>query len=222
MLFQTHSRKSSWLILAACMLLTSCEENAQDNPNSPANHAKRSRELEQRLNNRNHKDFKTDSTRVSSFDSLRAERDRKLKEAELRQQKLQIANIFFTNKQPPKGVSVQGLSSPEPWGSWSVGDKVTLRFDQPLPTRFKLKVVARAYGPNAEKPITLLLGKRKESMIFKTLDSRQSLEVNLKTPIDTLTFVVPKPTSPADMKESADDRKLGIGLVNVLLLRTSP
>jgi phosphoglycerol transferase len=130
--------------------------------------------------------------------------------------------VSFTSEQPPEGVSVEGLSSPEPWGSWSVGNKVTVRFDKPLPTQFKLQVTARAYGPNAEKPITLLLGKQKESMAFRSFDSMQTRNIKLKAPVYTLTFVVPKPTSPAELKESTDDRKLGIGLVQVVLLRTKP
>lgn len=211
-----------WILLASLSLVLGCEDKTQDNVNTPATRAKRSRELEQRLAKRKQGDHKTGNPSTPDFNSLRAERDTKLKEAEIRQEKLQIASISFTAEHPPKGVSVHGLSSPESWGSWSIGDKVSLRFDNPLPPRFRIEVVARAYGPNAEKPITLILGKKKESMIFKPYNSLQRLEVKLKSPVDTLTFVLPKPTSPADMNESADDRKLGIGLVKILILRATP
>ncbi len=59
-------------------------------------------------------------------------------------------------------------------------------------------------------------------MAFRSFDSMQTRNIKLKAPVDTLTFVVPKPTSPAELKESTDDRKLGIGLVQVVLLRTKP
>ena len=222
MLLQDSFLRRLWLILVAGTLASGCDEKTPDNVNTPTNRAKRTRELEERLAQKKPHAFKSGGSGVQDFNSMRAERDSKRKEAEALQERLQIAKISFTSEHPPEGVSVQGLSSPEPWGSWSVGDKVTLRFDNTLPVRFKLQVTARAYGPNVGKPISLVLGEQKQSMIFRQFDSSQTLEVNLKTPIDTLTFEVPKPTSPAEMKESADDRKLGIGLVNILLLRISP
>ena len=222
MLIKNPFRASPWLLLLAGLLAGGCEEKTPDNINTPAHHAKRSRELEQRLAQTKPDDLKSRGTGAADFNSLRAEREMKLKEAKLRLEKQQIAKVSFTSEQPPEGVSVEGLSSPEPWGSWSVGNKVTLRFDKPLPTQFKLQVTARAYGPNAEKPITLLLGKQKESMAFRSFNSMQTRNIKLKTPVDTLTFVVPEPTSPAELKESTDDRKLGIGLVQVVLLRTTP
>lgn len=223
MLLRVPYRSAPWWILLASLslVLGGCEDKTQDNINTPATRAKRSRELEQQLAQKKQGDRKTGNPSTPDFNSLRAERDRKRKEAELRQEKLQIAKLSFTAENPPEGFSVQGLSSPESWGSWSIGDKVTLHFDKPLPNQFKLQILARAYGPNANKPITLGLGKQTASMKFKHNNTIQSLDVELKSQVDTITFMVPKPTSPAEMNESSDERKLGIGLVKILILRAT-
>ena len=55
-------------------------------------------------------------------------------------------------------------------------------------------------------------------MVFRAFDSTQSQDITLKNSADSIRFLIPMPTSPLDMHESPDNRKLGLGLVKVVLL----
>src|SRR5262245_54885092 len=59
------------------------------------------------------------------------------------------AVVYMSDPVLPAYVTVIGLGDPEPWGRWSVSDRVVFKFGANLPNRFSLVVHARAYGPNA-------------------------------------------------------------------------
>lgn len=222
-LFKKHLLPlSNWMLAVSLLTLSGCEQDGK--PPSKNKDETRRHALE---NERRHdRAQKTPSPQInsgrSSLAQFHAERDKIRMERAQMQEKLQIAKVSFTSDHPPEAVTVEGLSSPETWGSWSVGDKVTLRFSDPLPAQFQLMMTGRAYGPNGGKPITFIFGKYEQPVVFEQVDSTQSLEVKLSEPIDTITMLIPHPTSPKDMNESADNRRLGIGLVQILVLQPNP
>jgi phosphoglycerol transferase len=68
--------------------------------------------------------------------------------ASLKQEKI----VDFKKNWWPGIISrASGLSYPENWGTCSDGDAVTLKFTTPLPGRFKVRLVAAAFGPNVGK-----------------------------------------------------------------------
>lgn len=219
-MLKPHLRRLCLRIFAVSFLtITGCEESTETQPENKANRRSHLRDNDTRLGHAKKITTPPISNGMSSFAQYRAERERKLKEAELKQEKLQIAKITFTTDHPPEGVTIEGLSSPEAWGgTWSVGKKVAIHFEKPLPAEFKLSITGRAYGPNAEKPFTLLLGSHKEIMMFRASGNTRSIQVRLEKPVDTLTILIPQPTSPKEMNESADVRELGIGLTQILVL----
>lgn len=109
--------------------------------------------------------------------------------------------------------SVSGLSHYEPWGRWSDGSPVVFQFAHPLPTRFTLILTAHAFGPNIGIPIPVKAGADEQTLTLTAEDQTQRLDFTLATPVDRLEFHIPRPTSPAALKQGEDPRKLGIGFV---------
>src|SRR4051812_39148717 len=58
----------------------------------------------------------------------------------------------------PSYVTVSGLGAPEPWGRWSISDRIVLKFGTDLPKKFSLLIDAKAYGPNAGTAIPVIFG----------------------------------------------------------------
>lgn len=113
--------------------------------------------------------------------------------------------------------SVSGLSAHEPWGRWSDGSPVVFQFAQPLPTRFTLILTAHAFGPSIGVPIPVKAGTNEQIFTLTAEDQTQRLNFTLAAPTDRLEFHIPQPTSPADLKQGEDPRKLGIGFVQLQL-----
>ncbi|PLC55484.1 hypothetical protein CR155_00015 [Pollutimonas nitritireducens] len=109
-----------------------------------------------------------------------------------------------------------GLAHAEPWGTWSLGRIVTLEFATPLPEKFDVRLIARAYGPNVNKDFVASVG---ESVSRFSLNSTEQQEkvLSFTNPkrSKTLRIFVPVPTSPKSLGTGPDDRQLGIGLVEI-------
>jgi len=117
-------------------------------------------------------------------------------------------------------LKAQGLSSPEPWGTWSSGDAVTLAFATPLPKRFTVSLLASAFGPNAGKEFVVHVGDGVGRFELGSA-SREEKVLQFDNPAEssTMKIDVPSPTSPKELGLSGDTRSLGIALVE---LRISP
>jgi len=113
--------------------------------------------------------------------------------------------------------AVSGLSGHEPWGRWSDGGAVTFQFTQPLPSRFTLIVTAHAFGPNIGAPIKVKAGASEQTLTLTAEEQTHRLDFTLAAPTDRLEFLIPQPTSPADLQQGEDPRKLGIGFVKLQL-----
>ena len=90
--------------------------------------------------------------------------------------------------------SARGLSSAERWGAWSDSDVVTFQFSRPLPGKFKLHLVAHAFGPNVGKEFVAYVG---DSAIRFSLGAdveETVLEFDNPKKSETLRIDVPWPT----------------------------
>lgn len=118
--------------------------------------------------------------------------------------------------------SANGMSGHEPWGRWSDGTPVAFQFKQPLPARFTLALIAHAFGPNIGAPIQVRAGASEQTLTLAADDQTCRLDFTLAAPADRLEFSIPQPTSPAELKQGEDPRKLGIGLVKLRIESDAP
>ena len=113
----------------------------------------------------------------------------------------------------------QGLSSAEPWGTWSSSNVVTFEFSMPLPEHFKVHLMAGAFGTNIGGEFVAHMG---DSVIRFTLGASPEEKVlefsNLKRS-RTIRIDVPSPISPKELGMSADERRLGIAFVKLWVER---
>ncbi len=119
---------------------------------------------------------------------------------------------------------VSGMSGYEPWGRQSDannGAPVKFRFKKPLPSKFTLEIKANAFGPNLGKPIKVRVGSVEKTFIHKDAKNpgTYTLVFEGTKGADTIEIVSPVPTSPSELKISADTRKLGVSLISLKIRR---
>ncbi|MYM68834.1 hypothetical protein GTP45_18620 [Pseudoduganella sp. FT55W] len=111
--------------------------------------------------------------------------------------------------------SSEGLGVAEPWGRWSNGKQVTLRFVKPLPPHLTLRLLGHAFGPNAGQDVLVRVGQQ-EGKLRLTGDQRKvALSLNNPGGETTLTLVVPQPISPRELGWGDDGRALGIAFTRL-------
>lgn len=108
--------------------------------------------------------------------------------------------------------SKAGLSMPESWGTWSDANTVTLRFVTPLPKHFRLRLKAAAFGPNVGAEFRAICGSETHSFTLDVEPRDTEMHFTNDSLSDTLRIAIPKPTSPQELGQSDDARKLGISL----------
>jgi phosphoglycerol transferase len=111
--------------------------------------------------------------------------------------------------------SVSGISAYEPWGRWSDGEIVEFQFKQALPTRFVLRLTAQAFGPNIGAPVTVRIGAVEKNLQLTADLQEYQLTFEIASPVDRIEFLIPHPISPAELGQSDDVRRLGIGFVKL-------
>lgn len=115
---------------------------------------------------------------------------------------------------------IKGLSFPEEWGRWSDSDMIKFKFNCLPKGNYKIIVRAHAFGPNIDKPIHFSLGSGNASMIFQQTDDMKTIRItNQNDCADELIISIPSPVSPADLGQSEDRRKLGIGIVDIKMFK---
>jgi phosphoglycerol transferase len=109
-----------------------------------------------------------------------------------------------------------GIGLAEPWGTWSTADTVKFVLSKPLPERFKLRIVGRAFGPNIRQPIAVLVnGQQAGQFQLEQDNSEITVTGTASEKSYTLEFRIPAPTAPVTVNQGADQRTLGIGLVEM-------
>ena len=146
--------------------------------------------------------------------------------------------IDFTKPGYPNILSnVSGLSHPEAWGRWSdakdEGKQVQLTFAQPLPKKFDLELIMKAYGPNQAEPILISIGSEKLKILLNQQednDKPQTILMHIEQQevephTNAITLTPGKPTAPPKPPNfnpsnpgTVDQRLLGIGLISLRIL----
>ena len=115
--------------------------------------------------------------------------------------------------------SAQGLSSTEPWGTWSASDTVILEFSKPLPDKFNIHLIANAFGQNAGKEFVARVGESAIRFTLGATTEEKLLEFNNPSKAKIIRIDVPSAVSPKALGLSGDERRLGIALTE---LRVAP
>jgi len=124
--------------------------------------------------------------------------------------------IDFKKSEWPGVISrTRGLSSAEPWGTWSSGDVVTLEFSKPLPKKFAVHLVAGAFGPNVGKEFVARVGDSAIRFTLKASPEERVLQFTNPKRSSIITIDVPSPLSPKELGLSSDDRSLGIAFIEL-------
>lgn len=113
---------------------------------------------------------------------------------------------------------VQGLSTPERWGTWSQSDSVIFEFAGSLPSRLEVHLVAHAFGPNADKEFEASLGGEVAKFRLSENGEQQIIHLNNPKGSNVLRFKIPSAMSPKALGLSGDDRNLGIGFVEMKIV----
>jgi phosphoglycerol transferase len=107
---------------------------------------------------------------------------------------------------------VRGLSSPEDWGTWSIGSELQLEFAANLPKRFDLTLQAHAFSSNLNDKFRMVIGSEERSFYLKSTPQTISFKFSSSANERVIRILVPHPTSPLSIGLNDDSRPLGIGL----------
>lgn len=116
-------------------------------------------------------------------------------------------NLSLSEVTLPDYVVASGLGAAEPWGRWSVSDRVVFKFGSNLPEKFALVISAKAFGPNAGLAIPVKVSGQIMGMKLSA-DSTKDIRMEFlqNTAADSIEITVPKPTVP----NNGDVRALGV------------
>ncbi|MBC7983424.1 MAG: hypothetical protein H7Y02_06170, partial [Candidatus Obscuribacterales bacterium] len=112
---------------------------------------------------------------------------------------------------------IDGLSSAEDWGRWSISEKVVIVLKHTLIGEFRLFIRGVAFGKNASTNVPIRIGDQIQNVRLPAgLDQATGawLRFNLKRSSNVIEITVPHPTRP-----EVDARTIGVGLIE---LRAAP
>lgn len=110
------------------------------------------------------------------------------------------------------------FNPPEPWGAWSIDQKVDLKFVKPLPRKFDLKLTARAFGPNANRDIVVRIGDQTSKFqLPATFPNFETKSIRIDNPnrLSEISIDIPRPITPKELGQGDDDRRIGIGFTSM-------
>ena len=130
--------------------------------------------------------------------------------------------IFNVAGAPEEVKTFSGISRPESWGRWSnaqLGQEVKIEYQHPLPKRFDLVITAKAFGPNADKPIPVRVGKSEQLLTLGHDVTTTTLHFDNPADASTLVIVPPDPQSTNEGNILGHSpRQLGIGMVEIKVI----
>lgn len=129
-------------------------------------------------------------------------------------------SFVFNVAGAPEGIKqFSGLSRPESWGRWSnanLGEEVAIEYNQPLPEQFELVITAKAFGPNANRPIPVRVGDQQQTLTLGNELTTTTLHFSNPSHSNRLVIVPPEPQSTNEGNILGHSpRKLGVGLVEI-------
>lgn len=127
---------------------------------------------------------------------------------------------FTLGSWPGLVASAQGLSNPEPWGTWSDGNRVVLEFSKPLPKEFTLVLKGHTIG-DTNQPSTMVVGEERREI---RLPSPGELALLFRTDgnVRSISIEIPWARSMREIGVSQDPRRLGIGFVSIQIIAKVP
>ena len=95
-------------------------------------------------------------------------------------------------------------------------------YTHPLPEKFDLVITARAFGPNANRPIPVRVGDKEQTLTLSNDVTTSTLHFDNPTRSNTLVIVPPDPqsTNEGNILGHAP-RKLGIGMVEIKIVSSA-
>ncbi|MGK3113841.1 phosphatidylglycerol--membrane-oligosaccharide glycerophosphotransferase [Candidatus Pantoea formicae] len=132
-------------------------------------------------------------------------------------------SFLLTVPGAPESVkSFKGISRPESWGRWSnanLAPEVNIEYVDPLPARFDVVITARAFGPNAHRPIPVRVGDEEQMLNLGDDFSTTTLHFSNPQGSHNLTIAPPEPLLSNEGNITGQDpRKLGIGMVDIRII----
>lgn len=129
-------------------------------------------------------------------------------------------DFLFNIPGAPESVKAfNGISRQEAWGRWSnanLAPDVTIEYQQPLPPHFALKITAKAFGTNIDKPIVVSVGDEQQHIMLGSELSDVTLQFDNPEGSNRLTISPPTPElSNEGNILGHDPRKLGIGIQSI-------
>jgi phosphoglycerol transferase len=132
--------------------------------------------------------------------------------------------IFNVAGAPEEVKQFSGISRPESWGRWSnaqLGNEVKIEYKQPLPPKFDLVITAKAFGPNADKPIPVRVGNSEQMLTLSKDVTTTTLHFDNPTNSNLLTIDPPDPqTTNEGNILGHSPRQLGIGMVEIKVVKS--
>jgi len=109
------------------------------------------------------------------------------------------------------------FNPPEPWGAWSIDEKIKLDFVKPLPRKFNLILNARAFGSNLNNDFILRIGSQTIAFRVNSYPEFEQIIIPVEnlSRVNSLEIDIPKPISPKEIGLGEDSRNLGIGLTQL-------
>ena len=131
--------------------------------------------------------------------------------------------VFNVAGAPEEVKQFSGISRPESWGRWSnaqLGKAVKIEYKAPLPAEFDLVITAKAYGPNADRPIPVRVGNSEQTLTLGHDLSTTTLRFRNPAQSNTLEIVPPDPQSTNEGNILGHSpRQLGIGMVEIKVVK---
>ena len=94
-----------------------------------------------------------------------------------------------------------------------------IEYTHPLPEQFDLVITARAYGPNANKPVPVRVGDQEQTLTLGNDVSTHTLHFENPSRSSTLVIVPPDPQSTNEGNILGHSpRQLGIGMVEIKIV----
>lgn len=132
--------------------------------------------------------------------------------------------VFNVAGAPEEVKQFSGISRPESWGRWSnaqLGDEVKIEYAEPLPEKFDLVITAKAFGPNANKPIPVRIGDTEQILTLGNDVTTTTLHFDNPSRSRTVVIIPPEPQSTNEGNILGHSpRKLGIGMVEMKVVRS--
>jgi phosphoglycerol transferase len=132
--------------------------------------------------------------------------------------------VFNVAGAPEEVKQFSGISRPESWGRWSnaqLGNEVKIEYKAPLPEKFDLVITAKAFGPNANKPIPVRVGDSEQTLTLGNDITTTTLHFDNPTGSNLLTIAPPDPqTTNEGNILGHSPRQLGIGMVEIKVVKS--